>query len=185
MGAMGLIGGTTAIAAALILLLPVSAWGRHLLVGGGAQLKSREWPIVAVLVLLIFPAIALQAGVEGVNRAWFGGVTAAAVMGLAVMAGARTLLFFEAVHPAAIAMGVIGFVPVALWLLSVSMIGIRDGDVPLLLAVPSVIAVILAVCCAGALAIRDRSSTRCFSGVLMIVMTCWLLAVAVHLFRAA
>jgi hypothetical protein len=182
---MAAIGGASAIAAALILLVTDVGWWRHPLGQDGPGLKSLGWPVVAVLVLLIFPAIAIHAQVQGVNRAWFGGVTAAAVMGFAVMAVARTMLFVETVHPAAVAMGAIGFVPVALWLLSLSMIGIRDGDVPILLAVPPVIAVILAVCGIGAATIRDQGSARCFVGVLMIVMTCWLLVIAVHLFRAA
>ncbi len=188
MDVLATVGGASAIAAALILLFPVTGWARHLLGGSPGPddpgSAFRSWPEVAVLMLLVLPVVALQARVEGANRAWFGGVTAAAVMGLALIAVSRTLLLLKAVHPdATVAIGAVGFVPAAAWLLSCAMIGIRDGDVPIPLGLTSAAVLILAACAIGAATIRDRGAARCFGGVLMVVMTGWLVIIAAYLFR--
>lgn len=73
----------------------------------------------------------------------------------------------------------------AVWLLSLAMIGIRDRDVPVLLGLLSVVMLVLAVCGIAAASIRDRGAARCFGGVLTIATTGWLLVMSVYLFRGA
>ena len=186
MSAVAVIGGASAILVVPMLLATVLAWARHLRGGEAAIDRTTEWTVVGSLLLLIFPAIAVLAHVYDSTGAWFAGVTTGAIVGFGVGAVGRVLLVFDAIDSeGALVVGAVGFAPVAVWLLSIAMIGIRDHEVPIALGLLSVLVLILAVLGMSAATIKDRNGARCFGSVLMIAMVGWLSAVAIELFRAA